>query len=401
MAANYTPLFNRTYLTALVWISAVVILYLATLSEQEPDYLRLEQADAKPVYWTTYESDIQTLTLLLPTGSALTRAEQLQQSLLLNVLENQLQGWAPPANVTLQTQAAADHLAIDLSWPSGQPAPQWQSLLTQLSAPLPETDWRPLADKLAARAYLASHQADAKLLNAYFEQIAGGGDEDPLSNLERRYRQMISNIRFLISGDDSEALAGQLAQHLPDSATAVSTQRTLNTTPTVRKLPYSSDNRYHLLVGSIVPPRSDAQFAYHRLIAHSVQRALDSRADALKLEYRLRWAALQDGGYQALLLHADTPLNQNTLSGIANQLTPEHIEASRSELLQQWQLQMSEQPRQLSALRTVALYGLPLDTLQTYPEAIAALSATEVSTDAQAGLQAERQIIIQLTQNYE
>lgn len=401
MAANYTPLFNRTYLTALVWISAVVILYLATMSEKEPDYLELSQVAHKPVYWASDEGERASLSILLPTGSALTRHERLQQSLLLSVLDNQLQGWIPPDYVALQTQAGDDHLSIDLSWPADESAPQWQSLLDQLTASLPDTDWRPVAERLAARAYLASHQPDTKLLNAYFDQLAGGDAEDSVANLSRLYNGLISRARFLVSGPDADVLAEQLAARLPDAAPVVKQQRSLNTTPAHKKLPYSGDNRYHLLIGSAVPPRDDAQFARYRLAAHSLQRVLDTRAGELNLEYRLRWGALQDGGYQALLLHADTPLNQNTLSGIANRLTDDQVEASRNALLLQWQEQMSDTARQLSALRTVALYGLPLDTLQTYPAAIAAVPASEVAATAQAALQAERQILIQLTQNYE
>ncbi|MGB0466878.1 MAG: hypothetical protein ACPGF7_05005 [Pontibacterium sp.] len=398
MSDAYKPLFNRTYLRILVWGSAIAVLFLATLGDDQPDYLTLESDKQTPVYWVDYESASTELTLLLPTGSALSTGEKIQQSLLSLVLESQLSAVQLPPAITWQIQKSADHLALTFSGKTLDGLPDWTKLLSALNQPVDAADWHRLAEKFKARIYLQSHQVDNKLLAAYFKQLSGGDLADPLSRLSNRYQSMLSRVRFFLSGEEVEELAETLIDQLPKNQPTALPLRMLNITATQKSLPFTNDSRYHLLIGGPVPARTNALFAAHRLAAHSLQIALNQQAQQQGFEYRMLWSSLQDAGYQALLLHSDLPL-ANQLQAINNKLSPELVTQSREQLITQWQTRMSEEGNQVEALKVVAFYGLPDDTLKQYPQQLRALSIEQVLQIAQQSIQPDQQIRIQLTAN--
>ncbi len=394
MSEPYKPLFNRTYLTVLVWFSAIAVLILANMGDEAPDYISYERAPDQPVFWIETESERNEVALLLPTGSALTRDEKLLQQLLSNVLENQLSAVNLPAATRFAISQSGDHLTLNLRWPEDETSPDWQVLLNQLNQPVDPYLWQPLIEKLKARAYLQSHKVDNKLLDAYFGQLVGGEIGDLKGLLPSRYQTMLANARYFVSGEDADEIAEDLLAALPQTSENLQSVRTLFTDPTELLISDPRDNRYHLLLGNSLPNRNDAEFPAYKLAAHSLQDALNQQAQQGKLEFRLVWSSLQDSGYQALLLHSDQPL-PNQLKAVEQRLTAELVKANQTLVIKQWHARMSDQQNQIEALKVVAFYGLPADTLAQYPQQLEALEPEQVAAIARRSVQPEHQIRIQ------
>lgn len=393
MSEPYKPLFNRTYLKIIMWVSAIAILYLATLDSQEPDYLELNRAENLPVYWVENKADTTNLSVLLPTGSAISNSDKQLQTLLAQILESQLAAQVLPDSIRYRLSQAQDHLNLEFSLTSLDEQPDWQALFANLQQPIEPVLWQPVLEKLKARDYLQSHKTDQQLLNSFFTRLTGGDQQDPLMQLNSRYQVMLNNARFFVSGDDAEDLAEQLTEQPPRLVPSSVSMRQLNSHTQEQILPASNDSRFHLLLGSTIPPRNSDQFAAHKLAAHLLQDALAQTSERLSFDYRQLWASLQDGGYSALLLHADQPLD-NLLTALRNRLTTEQADISRSQVIENWQMRMAEENNQLTALRQVALYQLPLDTLSKYSEQLRAVSSDQVVTLASASLDRDNQILI-------
>lgn len=393
MSESYKPLFNRTYLKIITWVSAITILYLATLDSQEPDYLELNRAENLPVYWVENTADTTHLSVLFPTGSAISNSDKQLQTLLSRILESQLAAQVLPDSVHYRLIQAQDHLNLEFSLTSQDEQPDWQALLTNLQQPIEPALWQPVLEKLKARDYLQSHKTDQQLLNSFFARLTGGDQQDPLMQLNSRYQMMLNNARFFVSGDDAEDLAAQLTEHPPRLVPSPLDVRQLSSHPQEQILPATNDRRFHLLLGSAIPPRNSDQFAARKLAAHLLQDTLVQTSERLGFDYRQLWSSLQDGGYSALLLHADQPLD-NLLTALRNRLTPELADSSRDQVIENWQERMTEEKNQLTVLQQVALYQLPLDTLASYSEQLRAVSSDQIVTLASASLDRDNQILI-------
>ena len=395
MSEPYQPLFNRTYLQIVMWLSAFAVLYLATMGSQEPDYLELNRAEKHPIYWVENESEQTNLAVLLPTGGALTRSEKQLQTLLSQVLENQMAAQILPEGIEYQLQQAPDQLILTFQWKDQDNLPDWSSLFSGLLSPIEASRWQPVLEKLKARDYLQSHKTNNQLLNSYFQQLTGGELNDPLALLNSRYQSMLNNARFFISGNDSDELAEQLMEHPPRLAPTTRPDRNIARSQQEKILPSGNDRRYHLLVGAEIPVRNSADFIVHKLAAHTLQTALAQTSTSLKFEYRQLWSSLEDVGYRALLLHADQPLD-NLMQALENQITPELAENSRNQVINQWRERMTDEHNQISALQQVAFYGLPADTLNTYSERLGSVEISDIVKLAKASVQPDNQIRIRL-----
>lgn len=395
MSEHYQPLFNRTYLKILMWMSAFAVLYLATIGNREPDYLQLNRAETLPIYWVENASDKTDLSILLPTGGALTQSEKQLQTLLRQVLENQLAIQILPDGIQYQVQQAPDQLILTFEWQQQENLPDWTALFTALQSPVNASLWQQVLEKLKARDYLQSHKTDNQLLNSYFQLLTGGELNDPLFLLNSRYQEMLNNARFFISGNDSDDLAEQLMDHPPRLTPAILSERQITGSSSEQILPSGNDHRYHLLLGSGIPPRNSSDFAPHKLAAHTLQNALAQSSNTITFEYRQLWSSLHDVGYRALLLHADQPLD-NLLQALQNRMTPELAEESRTQVISQWLERMSEESNQITALQQIAFYNLPVDTLETYSESLRTVDINTVVTLAKASVQSDNQIQIRL-----
>lgn len=395
MSEPYQPLFNRTYLKVLVWLSAFAVLYLATMGSREPDYLELNSAEKLPIYWVENESEQTNVAVLLPTGGALTRSEKQLQTLLAQVLENQMAAQALPEGIEYQLQQAPDQLILTFQWEDQDNLPDWSSLFSGLLSSVESSRWQPVLEKLKARDYLQSHKTNNQLLNSYFQHLTGGELSDPLALLNSRYQSMLNNARFFISGKDSDELAEQLMDQPPRLVPSTRPDRNIASSQLEKILPSGNDHRYHLLVGAEIPVRNSADFIVHKLAAHTLQNALAQTSTSLKFEYRQLWSSLEDVGYRALLLHADQPLD-NLMQALENRITPELAENSRDQVISQWRERMTEERNQISALQQVAFYGLPADTLNTYSERLGSVDISNIVKLAKASVQPDNQIRIRL-----
>ena len=395
MSEPYQPLFNRTYLKVLVWLSAFAVLYLATMGSREPDYLELNSAEKLPIYWVENESEQTNVAVLLPTGGALTRSEKQLQTLLAQVLENQMAAQVLPEGIEYQLQQAPDQLILTFQWQDQDELPNWSSLFSGLLSSVEASRWQPVLEKLKARDYLQSHKTNNQLLNRYFQHLTGAELSDPLALLNSRYQSMLNNARFFISGNDSDELAEQLMDQPPRLVPSTRPDRNIASSQLEKILPSGNDRRYHLLVGAEIPVRNSADFIVHKLAAHTLQNALAQTSTSLKFEYRQLWSSLEDVGYRALLLHADQPLD-NLMQALENRITPELAENSRDQVISQWKERMTEERNQISALQQVAFYGLPADTLNTYSERLGNVEISDIVKLAKASVQPDNQIRIRL-----
>jgi len=379
MSDSYQPLFNRTYLKIIMWCSAFAVLYLATMGNQEPEFPSLEQMAQKPVYLIDEDNDATELSLLLPTGSALSAGERQLQTLLAQVLQNRMDSQRLPSQLQYNVQQAADYVSLNLRWQGEEQAPDWQVLWQQLQAPVDITAWQPVLEKLKAREYLQSHKPEQQLLNTFFAQLTGGDHNTPLALLNSRYQQMLLQATYVVWGDERDAWAQRIVTALPEGVVSKPTPRSLITSGGEYQLPAGNDLRYYLLLGNSAPARADAQFVQHKLAAHTLLAAVQTVRKNLNFEYRQQWASLQDGGYGVLLLSAETPLNA-VLSQVTQNLTEEQVSSSRNQLIRQWQERMTDPTLQRLALQQVAFYQLPLDTLRQYTEQLSETDTESVLT---------------------
>jgi predicted Zn-dependent peptidase len=106
------------------------------------------------------------------------------------------------------------------------------------------------------------------------------------------------------------------------------------------------------------------------------------------MDYRLLWAALNSGGYQAVLLRsAQNP--QAILSQLQQLITEERVENSQNQLASQWQERMRDLQNQIQAMNLIAYYDLPTSTMQDYVEQIQDQDIEQVIKLAQDALNSQ------------
>ena len=392
MAEEYKPLFNRTYLNLLVVGSALAIFLLTYSSRNESVFFEVDHYPDSALYTLEYDSDRRQLDLLLPTHTALSSNDQLLQQLMLQILQARSQGLSLEPGQGVEFSRYQDRLELHLSWPEEQNIPDIAAILEHLGQPVAWQDWKSTFARLKAKQYLNSQDTESRLQARFFDLLSDNPDADPLRRLSHRFSQMFEQPRFVLSGPDLEAGIEQLTQSLhypPRTELAPATQPALQS----QLRESAADKRYHLALGMQIPPRQSSEFARYRISAQLLQDLLSQQGAGMGLEFRMRWAALADRGYQLLILHSDSD-PQGKLSKLQQQLTAERLEQSRDKLIKGWLSKMETPDKQAAALRSIAFYRLPAESLQQYVGQLQAVAADDLLKLARQGLQAERQISI-------
>lgn len=392
MAEEYKPLFNRTYLNLLVVGSALAIFLLTYSSRNESVFFEVDHYPDSALYTLEYDSERRQLDLLLPTHTALSSNDQLLQQLMLQILQARSQGLSLAPGQGVEFSRYQDRLELHLSWPEEQNIPDIAAILEHLGQPVVWQDWKSTFARLKAKQYLNSQDTESRLQERFFDLLSDNPDADPLRRLSHHFSQMFEQPRFVLSGPDLEAGIEQLTQSLhypPRTELAPATQPALQS----QLRESAADKRYHLALGMQIPPRQSPEFARYRISAQLLQDLLSQQGAGMGLEFRMRWAALADRGYQLLILHSDSD-PQGKLSKLQQQLTAERLEQSRDKLIKGWLSKMETPDKQAAALRSIAFYRLPAESLQQYVGQLQAVAADDLLKLARQGLQAERQISI-------
>ena len=392
MTDEYKPLFNRTYLNLLVIGSALAIFLLNYSTQDESAFFDVSHYPDSSLYTLEYDSERRQLDMLLPTHTALSNNDQLLQQLMLQILQARSQGISFAAGDQLEFSRHQDRLELHLSWPADQATPDVTAILQQLNQPVHWQDWQSAFERLKAKQYLNSQDTESRLQARFFNLISDNAASEPLQRLAHQYSQLFQQPRFVLSGPDLESSTEQLSRRLSYP------QRTALTPTAQPKLQSqlresASDRRYHLALGMQLPPRYSADFARYRISAQLLQDLLSQQGAGMGLEFRMRWASLADRGYQLLILHSDSEISHK-LARLQQQLSPELLEQSRKTLIQSWLNSMATPDKQAQALRSIAFYRLPADSLKQYAAQLQAPPSDELLKLARQGLQAGQQISI-------
>lgn len=349
------PLFNRRYLLILVWVLPIVILLLQSGAGESP-VDRIQWDAGLQAYVLPLEQDDIQLGLVLPLPQTLTdqawienrvRVQALQQRLSQADLSDWLasQGWQ--AKIT----KASTHLLIRIHMaqpPRSQQLDQFYSRLTQLN----NINTEAMRKRARAERYLQSHQDETRLLAALGEGLST--TDSPF----------VSNPVWILSGDiDTGA----------DTAPATPTRTSASDWPP-RQIVLNESSRQPtlspMLIGQPQPaPLDGADLARQRLAAELVALLLPQQLNG-DVDYRWIWKPLAANGYRALLLptKADTTAQRVAPLNLAQLLTEELLEQTRTSLLQRYDQIIDEQPERW--LELVALYHLPLDSYQAFRDTL-------------------------------
>ena len=379
MSESKSPLFNRTYLKIIIWVVAIAIVLLTAGQNRSPDYLKIDRYENTPLY-STQQNDATYLQigLLFRTGAAISNEEQLLQTLLLQTIQQQLNSFAEQPLFTrlethLKAEATPDRIKINLAIPakySAQPGDilkVTKSLLQQLQEFYPQETLEQRWNRLEAELYLSQKDSESQLLNLFFNQITGPASVHPLQRFSDFYRNSISpaTLTLTLQGPSLETLPQLLSSLLPDyqsssplPATAVS--------PEFRRLK-PTGNQSYLLAGLTLPGRQQNNFAQELLAVRTLQQLLNQPGLP---ESRLIWKSLDKQGYLAMILHGTKisaePRVDSIMQSVLSQLNDDLINATRSQLQDDFKRQMEQTDAQLSQLDTIAFYQLPVDYLARF-----------------------------------
>ena len=389
MTNGYTPLFNRKYLTGLMWFCLIAILILTSMGPGEVEYHSIEHNEEKNIYWMELDEQPIILTILLPTPPALNTQQQQLQQLKSQVIKSVLD--AAPRAFSYNLTPRQDRVEISLGWASGQPAPDIKKLFTELQQPVQSEHWKTSLEKLQAREYIQGKTAEAQLIRTFMQALQPTQDTDPLQQLNASYQSMFDNPRFAVSGAEAEAvseLLEALVQH-SDTSSVTSPLTPLAGSNNLTAL----DNKFHMLFGQTIATRNSKEFLSQRLTAQVLQELLKEYATQYGMEYRFLSTSLNEIGYRALILHGEQ--NPAAILGQLQQLVSEDlVEQSQITLSQQWQERMRELRNQVQGLSLVAFYGLESDTLENHGEQLMDLYPESIVEQAQRALQIEQQFSI-------
>lgn len=380
MSDSYPPLFNRTYLKAVFWIVAIVIVLLSAGGNDSNDYINIQKADSRPVYSVTLnDSPSLQLKLIFRLGAAISTDQQLMHKLLLQLIEQQLDSaeasrLMQPMQIRNNVQLQDDRLTLQLTIPA--------SFLDdhQRLAELPQQFTQQLRDinlngtleqrwnRLEAESYLQQKDPEQHLLSVFGELISRGPGVHPLQRFADFYRSRIeiSQLTVALHGPQAGLIAQAIGKQLPDYQSNIAL--TSVAIPPIQERLTASGNTPYSLAGMAVPGRQQDGFLKELLAVRTLQVLLDNQQD---LKYRLQWKSLDNSGYLAMMLHGSRlPQNpaqlKQQLAPLLLQLDDDLIDQTRSALQDRFQQQMEQQEAQLALLNSIAFYRLPLDYMANF-----------------------------------
>lgn len=389
MTNGYRPLFNRKYLTGLMWFCLIAILILTSMGPGEVEYHSIEHNKQKNIYWMELDEQPIILTILLPTPPALNTQQQQLQQLKSQIVKSILD--SAPRAFSYSLTPRQDRVEISMGWASGQPAPDIKKLFAELQQPVHSEQWKTSLEKLQAREYIQSKTSEAQLINTFMQTLQPTQDIDPLQQLNQSYQSMFNSPRFAVSGEEAEEVSELLQALTENSDTSPVT--TPATQPSGSNNIAAVDDKFHMLFGQTIAIRNSKEFLSQRLTAQVLQGLLKEYATQYGMEYRLLSTSLNDIGYRALILHGEQ--NPAAILGQLQQLVSEElVEQSQILLSQQWQERMRELRNQVQGLSLIAFYGLESDTLESHGEQLMDLDSDNIVAQAQQALQIDQQFSI-------
>ncbi|WP_432471567.1 hypothetical protein [Amphritea sp. HPY] len=380
MSDSYAPLFNRTYLKAVFWIVAIVIVLLSAGGNDHNDYVSIQKADSRPVYSVTLnDSPSLQLQLIFRLGAAISTDQQLMHKLLLQLIEQQLDSaeasrLMQPMQIRNNIQLQDDRLTLQLTIPAGflddhqRLAELPQQLIRQLRDINLNGTLEQRWNRLEAESYLQQKDPEQHLLSVFGELISHGPGVHPLQRFADFYRSRIeiSQLTVALHGPQAGLIAQAIGKQLPDYQSNIALTNVA--IPPIQERLTASGNTPYSLAGMAVPGRQQDGFLKELLAVRTLQTMLDNQQD---LKYRLQWKSLDNSGYLAMMLHGPRlPQNpaqlKQQLAPLLLQLDDDLIDQTRSTLQDRFQQQMEQQEAQLALLNSIAFYRLPLDYMANF-----------------------------------
>lgn len=392
MSENKQPLFNRTYLKAIVWIIAIAVVLL-NASSSGPDFITIKRSERAPVYAVNVDDRAYLqIDLMFRLEAAINQEQVLLHELLLEQVNQRLTGFtagpeAEQLQLRLNSQLHDDRLALQLAIPdrfADQPqaiAGLISSLLRQLqSGPDrdPESAWR----TLEARQYIQQKSQEQQLLKAFTAVIQPLQSVHPLQRFDDLYRSRLSasGLTITLQGSETSQLMAAISQQLPDYSSADPVLPS-HTEPQYLELAPQSNEPYWL-AGSTTASRQSSNFTTQLLAVKTLEQLLRQHASN---GYRLTWKALDKRGYLAIILHGDQLRSDNALAAefdrLRNGISDELIDQTREQVQKQFEKQMEQQEGQLNQLANIAFYNLPLDYLEQFDQRLAQTGNAEVQSE--------------------
>jgi len=378
MSESYKPLFNRTYLKAILWIVAIVIVLLSAKGNNSTDYISIQKNNSGPVYFVDLDdaANLQ-LQLIFPLGAAITQDQQLLHQLTLDIAEQQLALFETepkfqPLKLRSNILHHEDRLTIKLTIPKTELdnhqliADLPQAVIHQLHNANTGIDLEARWNRLEAAQYLQRKDPEKQLLKAFGDQISSSG-----IHLLQRFNDYFRNsfniaaLSVTLDGPQSPLIAQAIANRLPGYQNSISLPEPIVAATTLRLSPVG--NTPYSLAGRALPGRQQTNFAQELLTIQTIQSLLQQSG----LQFRLVWKSLDKRGYLAMMLHgqntpADLQQLQQQLQPMTTKLDTALIEATRSKIIERFRQQMAQQDSQLSLLNSVAFYQLPLDYMAQF-----------------------------------
>ncbi len=391
MTNEYRPLFNRKYITGLMWFSLIAILILTSMGPGDVEYQTVETNDEQTIYWMELDDQPIQLVLLLPTAPALNPIQQQLQQLKSLVIQQRLRALSSPI-YSYTVTPRADRIEIGLHWAMGQELPNLTEIWDTLRAPVEASRWEEANKTLQARHYLEAQSSEQQLINRFYQQLQPPNTDSALNLLTEAYAELFIRPSYAISGDDAEDYIGAIEQQLPQSTSITTPQQTnISNGDLVRET--NTQNSYQLLLGKQISHRASEQFVAQRLTAQTLQDLLNEYKAQHKLSFRLLWAALETTGYQAIILGGQ----QNPgpiLPQLQQLISDDLVESSQNRLAATWQERMRDNKNQVQALTLIAFYRLPTDTMESYVEQIMDLDTDDIIEMTKQALNSSQQISI-------
>ena len=373
MTNEYRPLFNRNYITGLMWFSLIAILILSSMGPGSVEYHEVETDKSKNIYWMELDDQPMQLVLLLQTPPALNTHRQQLQQLKSQVLQQRLRSLAS-TSYSFNVTPRQDRIEIAIQWASNQDLPDLKTIWQTLSAPVETSRWEDTLKNIQARHYLDAQSEEQQLINRFYHQLQPNDPSSPLSKLERAYADLFTMPSIAISGEDAEDYAEAVAElFAKDIATLKSpnidnaVQLGIAKQPIKREV--SNNQDFHILLGQAISARNSERFITERIAAQVLQDVLAEYKYQHQLDFRILWSALNTTGYQALILkgrHNPEPI----LPQLQQRITHDVIEQSQNRLAATWEERMREDDNQIQALNLIAFYQLPTDTMEEYIDMI-------------------------------
>jgi len=402
MDKPYKPLFNRSYLKALVWGVAIAVVLLSTMSPKQPDYPTVNLDAERQLFWIpAKDTEPNDLRILLRSDATLSSTSQLMQQVATLAIEQRLSDEAVaellPSRTTVQVRSAMDRISIRLSWPTGQAkVPDLPAILDLLTEELAQAAAMEKLEQFRARQYLEQQKPEQQLVQALLDNLLNHPDRTLPSEqqLQQFYQRLFQRPPTLVlSSPEALSLVPSLAA-LPRQTTTGKETLLLNDAPLLQQLQGRDDSAYLLLGGTTVARQSE-RFIAHMVANHILQHQLQQA----KVSFRLLWRPLDQIGYQALILKQPTPFSREQIEQLHQQVTKTDqatLDQIRQKLLEQYENRMFDSANHVEMLTNIAFYQLPLDTMATFRDRISALSLPEVNGLMAQQLDPGSQIVISL-----